>query len=108
MFIITVNYGQYLSITPEAAEITITITIAITITITILLVLQIIMSMINTTTIVITITITVTNTIITRELSSAFAAFLHKWNLSEAGRLPVAATINPPRPGADELPSEAQ
>ena len=24
-----------------------------------------------------------------------------------AGRLPAAATINPPRPGADELPSEA-
>ena len=35
------------------------------------------------------------------------AALSHKWNLSEAGRLPAAATINPPRPGADELPSEA-
>ena len=39
-------------------------------------------------------------------ISSRFA-FLHKWNLSEAGRLPVAASINPPRPGVDELPSEA-
>ena len=25
-------------------------------------------------------------------------------HMVEAGRLPVAATINPPRPGADELP----
>ena len=27
--------------------------------------------------------------------------------ISEAGRLPTAAIINPPRPGAYELPSEA-
>ena len=32
------------------------------------------------------------------------AAFLHKWNLSEAGRLPVAATINRPDPAPMSFP----
>ena len=35
------------------------------------------------------------------------SALSYTWNLSEAGRLPTAAIINPPRPGAYELPSEA-